>query len=514
MDDFVKGTKVRVDGLVSDSALRHNGKVGKIVDVFPDENKVRVILDSDSSDIKVATGKLTLIQPAGRPAAGSMDLGKFGELKIGELKVGTRVLTVAIVEPYPEELTIMGYVEDISPDGTMVTCRYVPPNPPNEKQFFVVNIKNLRVAPKRDDERPLSLAIDISRPSITTQKRAVLEGVNVKDLSGIESMKSAEVINLSGNKIDSLEKVVRLPPRCLELNLSNNQIASLENVVFVSPILRKLDLQGNKIERLDGVKFPDSLRNLDLSDNQLTSVVDTVFPASLKELRLDGNLIPSIEGLVLPTNLESLKLSESCKVSEDFLLKYEMVGMGKGPLGPFVGYELVPTWSSMQKLFSDERGEIPKSWEHTGDPGSVVSALLDRDALGTDKDTVLANLESLGQNESAVKHLLSLKPRDKPRDDYSSSDTTKALSFPPPPPRPPASLPSEADARSKTFLEGTKYSYNNDRYKTLSRPRDDGEHGGSKTRRRQGRRQSKRNKMQRKNKYSRRRRRNAKSRSK
>jgi len=71
MDDFVTGAEVRVDGLVS--ASRHNGKVGKIVDVFPDENKVQVILDDDDkSNIKVATGKLTLIRPAGRPAADSM----------------------------------------------------------------------------------------------------------------------------------------------------------------------------------------------------------------------------------------------------------------------------------------------------------------------------------------------------------------------------------------------------------------------------------------------------------
>jgi len=71
MDKFVTGAEVRVDGLVS--ASRHNGKVGKIVDVFPDENRVRVMLDDDDkSDIKVATDKLTLIRPAGRPAADSM----------------------------------------------------------------------------------------------------------------------------------------------------------------------------------------------------------------------------------------------------------------------------------------------------------------------------------------------------------------------------------------------------------------------------------------------------------
>jgi hypothetical protein len=61
MDDFVTGAEVRVDGLVS--ASRHNGKFGKIVAVFPVENRVRVMLDDDDkSDIKVATDKLTLIR--------------------------------------------------------------------------------------------------------------------------------------------------------------------------------------------------------------------------------------------------------------------------------------------------------------------------------------------------------------------------------------------------------------------------------------------------------------------
>ena len=339
MDDFVKGTKVRVDGLVSALASRHNGKSGKILDVFPDTMRASVMLD-DGSVFSVAIDKLT-IQPAGRPAAGSMDLGKFGELKIGELKVGTQVIPVAIVEPFPDEklLSINGYVKDFSPDGTKVRCTSVE-NPTNEKHFFIVDIKNLRVAPEKDDEIPLSLAIDISRPGIKLMKNPVLRGVNVKDLSGIESMESAEVIDLSSNKIASLEKVVHLPPRCLELILSDNQIASLENVVFVSRILRTLDLQGNQIKRLDGVRFPDSLTNLDLADNQITSVLDNVFPPNLKELWLDGNPISSIERLVLPTNLVSLKLPRSCKVSEDFLLKYKIAGVGHGPKGHFVGYEL------------------------------------------------------------------------------------------------------------------------------------------------------------------------------
>ena len=78
MDDFVIGAEVRVDGLVS--ASRHNGKVGTIREVFPAENKVQVILDDDEkSNIKVATGKLTLIRPAGRP------LRKIPVVLLGEM---------------------------------------------------------------------------------------------------------------------------------------------------------------------------------------------------------------------------------------------------------------------------------------------------------------------------------------------------------------------------------------------------------------------------------------------
>jgi hypothetical protein len=78
MDDFVTGAEVRVDGLVS--ASRHNGKVGTIREVFPAENKVQVILDDDEkSNIKVATVRLTLIRPAGRP------LRKIPVVLLGEM---------------------------------------------------------------------------------------------------------------------------------------------------------------------------------------------------------------------------------------------------------------------------------------------------------------------------------------------------------------------------------------------------------------------------------------------
>ena len=62
---FIVGTRVMVQGLVN--AAQHNGKSGHIIGVFPDIMRARVMLD-DGSDISVATNKLTLIQPAGRPA--------------------------------------------------------------------------------------------------------------------------------------------------------------------------------------------------------------------------------------------------------------------------------------------------------------------------------------------------------------------------------------------------------------------------------------------------------------
>ena len=484
-----RGDRVIVQGLVN--AAQHNGKYGVVItsERLSKDGRVVVKLD-DGTEINVKPGNLQLIL---------MDLG--GK----ELQVGTKVVTVAFVEPYPKDLSLIGYVKDFSPDRTMVKCMFTE-NSPDERPFFVANIQNLRVAPGEDEEIPLSFAIDIERPDIMTQKKVVIENSRVKDLSGIESLTSAISINLSDNEISFLKKVVRLPPMCLELNLTDCQIASLENVVFVSPVLRVLKLQGNKIKRvgLDGVKFPDSLKKLDLSDNQITSVVGVEFPPNLQELSLDGNPMPSIEeGMVLPVNLAKITLPERCLVSDDFLSKYKKAWLGDGSNGKFFVYELKTWFPSMQKLMSQERGEeLPQGWEYTGDPDSVVSALTDSFEEGEERDDFLADiLRDPDPSMSRFVELLAVKP-----EGVGSSDTTKKASVKKsvtPPPRSPLGTYAAVAASSKSHLAGD---YN--KYKTLHR-------GGnkSKTRQRQRLRQSKRSKLQRKNQYSRRRR-NAKSRSK
>lgn len=485
-----RGDRVIVQGLVN--ATQHNGKYGVVIsERLSKDGRVVVKLD-DGTEINVKPGNLQLIL---------MDLG--GK----ELKVGTKVVTVAFVEPYPKDLSLIGYVKEFSPDRTKVKCAYSE-NSPDDRPFFVANIQNLRVAPREGEEIPLSFAIDIERPDIMTQKKVAIEDSRVKDLSGIESLTSAVSINLSDNEISFLKKVVRLPPRCLELNLNHCQIAaSLENVVFVSPVLRVLKLQGNEIKRvsLDGVKFPDSLTRLDLSDNQITSVVGVEFPPNLVELFLDGNPMPSIEeGMVLPVNLAKLTLPERCLVSDNFLSKYKKTGLGDGPSGRYVGYSLKTWFPSMQKLISQERGEeLPQGWEYTGDPESVVSAVTDSFEDEEERDAFIADM--LGAPDPSMSRfveLLAVKP-----EGVGSSDTTKKASVkqsvPPPPPRSPLGTYAAVVASSKSHLAGD---YN--KYKTLHK-------GGnkSKTRQRQRQRQSKRNKLQRKNKYSRRRR-SAKSRSK
>jgi hypothetical protein len=484
-----KGDRVKVHGLVN--AAQHNGNYGVVTSKRLKEGRVVVKLD-DGTEINVKPGNLQLIL---------MDLGEK------ELKVGTKVVTVAFVEPYPPDLSLIGYVKDFSQDRTMVKCMFTE-NSPDERPFFVANIQNLRVAPGEDEEIPLSFAIDIARPGIMTQRRVDIEDHRIKDLSGIESLTSAVSINLSGNEIASLDNVV-FPPRLELLNLSFNNVVSLKEAVF-----------------------PDSLRHLNLSDNKITSLVGVVFPAGLEELFLDDNPIAfaSIE-VVLPRYLSRLRLSTRCKVSSGFLSKYDKTEVS-GSAGSILLYKLKPMWSAMQQSFSHGREPLHEAWEYSGDPSSrsdLIAAQEAAQAAYTAEKTKASVLQQASPSMAEFLHPDTLERENKEflAELYGEEDTplgkktektptsmAAAAAGPrhQPPPRPPASLPSEADARSKTFLEGTKYSYN-DKYKTLSRPRDDGEHGGSKTRRRQGRRQSKRNKMQRKNKYSRRRR-NAKSRSK
>ena len=93
MNDFVKGAEVQVYGL--ERFPKYNGKLGQIIEVFPD-NKVGVRL-YDNDDIKVAPDKLKLIRSAGSmlldaasasasaPALASASLRKIPVVLLGEL---------------------------------------------------------------------------------------------------------------------------------------------------------------------------------------------------------------------------------------------------------------------------------------------------------------------------------------------------------------------------------------------------------------------------------------------
>ena len=98
-----------------------------------------------------------------------------------------------------------------------------------------------------------------------------------------------------------------------------------------------------------------------MSDNKVTSLVGVVFPARLEELFLDDNPIASIEGVVLPTYLSRLRLSTRCKVSTDFLSKYDKTEVSESA-GSILLYKLKPMWSVMQQSFSLGREPLPEGW--------------------------------------------------------------------------------------------------------------------------------------------------------
>ena len=469
-----RGDRVKVHGLVA--ATQHNGKYGVVTsERLSKDGRVVVKLDG-GSEINVKPGNLQLIL---------MDLG--GK----ELKVGTKVVTVAFVEPYPPDLSLIGYVKDFSPDRTMVKCMFTEKSP-NEKQFFVSNIQNLRVAPREDEEIPLSFAIDIARPGIMTQRRVVIEDHRIKDLSGIESLTSAVSINLSGNEIASLDHVV-FPPRLEVLNLSFNNVVSLEEAVF-----------------------PDSLRHLNLSDNKVTSLVGVVFPARLEELFLDDNPIASIEGVVLPTYLSRLRLSTRCKVSTDFLSKYDKTEVSESA-GSILLYKLKPMWSVMQQSFSLGREPLPEGWEYSGDPSSRADLMVAQEAAQAayiaEKTQASVPLPppqaSPGMAEFLDPETLEREKNEFLAELYGEHPIPVVAAA-----RPAAAAARPAAAAARPAAAGPPDAANrlyHQAMTTFDAAMGGPEYGGnkSKTRRRQ-RPQNKRNKMQRKNKYSRRRR-NAKS---
>ena len=115
---------------------------------------------------------------------------------------------------------------------------------------------------------------------------------NISSLLDVEEdLSEVKILNLHGNELLSLYGLIETS-NLIELNLSSNALSScdLPELVYL-PSLKVLDLSGNRITTLEGLPFLPSVSSLAVAFNAI-STLDGVFNfPNLEEVDCRGNLL-------------------------------------------------------------------------------------------------------------------------------------------------------------------------------------------------------------------------------
>jgi len=129
------------------------------------------------------------------------------------------------------------------------------------------------------------------------------------------TMKSLEVLDLTGNQISSLPKEFYSLPRLKRLHLSYNKLSVIDTAMSSLSNLEELTLACNDIKSLpnDVFKHMNKLILLDLSQNSLTQLPSSIpLLVNLEELYISCNQLTQ-----LPTEIYQLKSIRSLDVSNN-----------------------------------------------------------------------------------------------------------------------------------------------------------------------------------------------------
>ncbi|RYG69626.1 leucine-rich repeat domain-containing protein [archaeon] len=154
---------------------------------------------------------------------------------------------------------------------------------------------------------------------------------HIEYITGIQTLHSLRILDLSFNSIRQLVDLGRSVPRLQELYVAQNKLRKIEGLQGL-PHLRLLDLGANriraieglenctqlrslwlgknKIEQIEGLETLSELEQLDIQNNRLTDLGQgLVHLSKLRELYLACNKIPSVVGLPVPGVLSTVDLS-------------------------------------------------------------------------------------------------------------------------------------------------------------------------------------------------------------
>ncbi|MES2946739.1 MAG: leucine-rich repeat-containing protein kinase family protein [Pseudomonadota bacterium] len=156
--------------------------------------------------------------------------------------------------------------------------------------------------------------------TLTQLRTGQLKGIQRLDLScGLtdfpreifELADSLEVLNLSGNQLDSLPEDLPRLHRLRVIFCSNNRFTELPAVLGQCPQLQMVGFKSNRISHVPAAALPPRLRWLILTDNQLLTLPPDIGRCSdLQKLMLAGNQLQQLPGeLANCQQLELLRIS-------------------------------------------------------------------------------------------------------------------------------------------------------------------------------------------------------------
>ncbi|ODM97172.1 Leucine-rich repeat protein 1 [Orchesella cincta] len=199
------------------------------------------------------------------------------------------------------------------------------------KKVLTTNLKVVSV--KKRENYPKEF------PSSLEQVKIVEVGLRKID-TRLFRLKHLTVLDLSGNKLKSIDALANLPSQLQTLVLSRNEIEDLSwnffsNVAFQR--LQRLDLSRNRLAALpESILDLESLINADFSRNYLLCLpYNWISMKNLQTMDVSGNEISFLPATLACLNLTKLDLSQNPE------LQLPLISNQFGT--DFVGYSTIPT---------------------------------------------------------------------------------------------------------------------------------------------------------------------------
>ncbi len=130
----------------------------------------------------------------------------------------------------------------------------------------------------------------------------------IKHIPPLDKYRALEKLDISYNKIKSMEPVAQVSETVGELYLAANRIGEIESLSAL-PRLTLLELGSNRIRKMHNLERLTGLTELWLGRNKIEAIEGLAALTKLRRLSVQNNRLLCIQGLETCTELEELYLS-------------------------------------------------------------------------------------------------------------------------------------------------------------------------------------------------------------